>query len=97
MANTGPDLNASNFFITLTEEPIDTLFKKHTIFGIVAEDDSFKTLDKINQVHVNQSYRPLQNIRIRHTLIIDDPFSGNEFNFNRCLPSRSPSPPRTKP
>jgi cyclophilin family peptidyl-prolyl cis-trans isomerase len=33
MANTGPNLNASNFFITLGDERIDSLYKKHTIFG----------------------------------------------------------------
>ena len=33
MANTGPNLNASNFFITLGDEKIDSLYKKHTIFG----------------------------------------------------------------
>jgi peptidyl-prolyl cis-trans isomerase-like 4 len=34
MANEGPDLNASNFFITLTDENLDHAFyKKHTIFG----------------------------------------------------------------
>ena len=33
MANTGANMNASNFFITLTNEKKDTLYKKHTIFG----------------------------------------------------------------
>ncbi len=33
MANAGPNMNASNFFITLGEERIDSLYKKHTIFG----------------------------------------------------------------
>lgn len=33
MANTGPNLNASNFFITLGNDKIDSLYKKHTIFG----------------------------------------------------------------
>lgn len=53
-------------------------------------------LDKINQVFVNENKRPLQNIRIRHTLVIDDPFEGREAEFGVKLsyPSRSPSPVR---
>lgn len=54
MANQGPNLNASNFFITLTEKSLDqALYKKHTIFGQIAEDDSFDVLAKINQVFVS--------------------------------------------
>lgn len=92
MANIGPNMNASNFFITLADRQVPELYKKHTIFGQIAEEEGFETLDKINQVYVNNNNRPLQNIRIKHTLIIEDPFNGNEFNFNKRLPSRSPSP-----
>ena len=81
MANTGPDLNASNIFITLTNQKIDSFYKKHTIFGFVAEEESGSVLDKINQVAVNGNLRPLQNIRIKHTAVIDDPFEGREGNF----------------
>ena len=31
--NTGPNLNNSTFFMTLTDEPLDSFYKKHTIFG----------------------------------------------------------------
>ncbi len=48
MANQGANLNASNFFITLGDQPLDTLDKKHTIFGQIAEEESFEVLDKIN-------------------------------------------------
>ena len=92
-ANTGPDLNASAFFITLTDQPIESLFKKHTIFGEVAE--GFDVLDKINSVYVTKSHRPLQNIRIKHTTVIFDPFEGREQEFGLSklsVPSRSPSP-----
>lgn len=53
-------------------------------------------LEKINQVFINENNRPLQNIRIRHTLVIDDPFEGKESEFGVSLsyPSRSPSPIR---
>lgn len=100
MANEGQNLNAANFFITLTDQPLDhNLYKKHTIFGQVVEDDSFRVLDKINQVFVNQNdnFRPFQNIRIKHTLVIEDPFEGKEalYDFKLPYPSRSPSPLRT--
>ncbi len=100
MANEGQNLNAANFFITLTDQPLDhNLYKRHTIFGQVVEDDSFRVLDKINQVFVNQNdnFRPFQNIRIKHTLVIEDPFEGKEalYDFKLPYPSRSPSPLRT--
>jgi peptidyl-prolyl cis-trans isomerase-like 4 len=92
-ANISPDLNASSFFITLTEKPIESMFKKHTIFGEVAE--GIDVLDKINAVYVTKSHRPLQNIRIKHTIVIVDPFEGKEQEFGLLKfnqPSRSPSP-----
>jgi peptidyl-prolyl cis-trans isomerase-like 4 len=96
MASSGPNKNGSNFFITLTDQHLSNLDKKHTIFGHVVEDESFLVLDKINQVFVNDqdNFRPMQNIRIRHTMVIDDPFEGKEteFGFHLACPSRSPSP-----
>lgn len=53
MANQGPNLNASSFFITLTNDPLEQFNKKHTIFGVIAEEESFSVLDKINKVFVN--------------------------------------------
>lgn len=47
---------------------------------------------------MNENQRPLQNIRIRHTLVIDDPFEGkeNKFGVKIRYPSRSPSPNKPK-
>jgi cyclophilin family peptidyl-prolyl cis-trans isomerase len=56
-ANTAPDQNAGAFFITLADGPIESLFKKHTIFGEVAE--GLDVLDKISRVYVNKECRPL--------------------------------------
>ena len=36
-ANAGPNLNDSNFFITLSSENLERLNGKHTIFGELAE------------------------------------------------------------
>ena len=62
--------------------------------------EGFEVLDQINQVNTNEEDRPIQNIRIKHTLIIDDPFEGREVEFGLekeiNYPSRSPSPEREK-
>jgi peptidyl-prolyl cis-trans isomerase-like 4 len=52
-------------------------------------------VEMINKAYVDsRDFRPLQNIRIKHTVVIDDPFDGKdaEFNLSIKLPSRSPSP-----
>ncbi|KAF8883170.1 cyclophilin-like domain-containing protein [Gymnopilus junonius] len=61
----------SQFFITLADN-IDYLDGKHAVFGHVVE--GFDTLDKINEVYVDQDGRPFKDIRIRHVIILDDPF-----------------------
>jgi peptidyl-prolyl cis-trans isomerase-like 4 len=71
-ANVGPNMNTSDFFITLTDEHLKALDDKHTIFGEVAE--GFEILEKLNRVHVNDVHRPLANVRILHTVVLDDPF-----------------------
>ncbi|KAF2068981.1 hypothetical protein CYY_009700 [Polysphondylium violaceum] len=71
MANKGKNLNDSRFYIT-TKENIDYLNDKHTVFGQVEE--GLDVLEKINSFFVDSSNKPLQNIRILHTIILDDPF-----------------------
>jgi len=70
--NVGPNMNSSTFFITLSNDKLDSFYKKHTIFGEVVE--GLDVLDKINLVYVNQEDRPLQNIRIKHSMVIEDPY-----------------------
>ncbi|TFY79739.1 hypothetical protein EWM64_g4269 [Hericium alpestre] len=61
----------SQFFITLADN-IEYLDGKHAVFGHVVE--GMDTLDKINEVFVDQEGRPFKDIRIRHVVILDDPF-----------------------
>eukprot|EP00743_Colponemidia_sp_Colp-15_P004025 GILK01004339.1.p1 GENE.GILK01004339.1~~GILK01004339.1.p1 ORF type:complete len:495 (-),score=83.96 GILK01004339.1:158-1564(-) len=85
-ANTGPNLNASAFYIT-TRERIEHLDGKHTIFGVVGE--GLDVLQKINKAYVDDEGRPWLDIRIRHTIVLDDPFddpAGLE------IPPNSPEP-----
>eukprot|EP00026_Physarum_polycephalum_P006100 Phypoly_transcript_06141.p1 GENE.Phypoly_transcript_06141~~Phypoly_transcript_06141.p1 ORF type:complete len:472 (+),score=82.71 Phypoly_transcript_06141:35-1450(+) len=71
MANEGKNMNGSRFYIT-TRENLDYLDGKHTIFGKVVE--GLDVLDKINNAFVDKGGRPLLNIRIKHTFVLDDPF-----------------------
>lgn len=89
MANTGPNLNGSRFYITLRDN-LDYLDDKHTIFGQVAE--GMDIIDKINEAFVDKSFRPLKNIRIRHTRILDDPFP----DFPQLIEPPSPECKRDK-
>ncbi|CAG8063543.1 unnamed protein product [Penicillium salamii] len=62
---------ASQFIITLADN-LDYLDGKAAIFGKVVE--GFDVLDKINESFIDDRGRPLKDIRIRHTTVLDDPF-----------------------
>lgn len=62
----------SQFFVTLGDN-IDYLDGKHAVFGHVVE--GMDTLDKMNEVFTDQDGRPFKDIRIRHVVILDDPFA----------------------
>jgi peptidyl-prolyl cis-trans isomerase-like 4 len=61
----------SQFIITLGDN-LDFLNGKAAIFGKVVEDTD--VLEKINQAFVDVNGWPLKDIRIRHTIVLDDPF-----------------------
>ena len=62
---------ASQFIITLGEDT-DFLDGKAAIFGKVVE--GFDALEKINESIVDEKGNPLIDIRIKHTVILDDPY-----------------------
>lgn len=62
---------ASQFIITLGEET-DFLDGKAAIFGKVVE--GFDALEKINEAIVDDKGYPLIDIRIKHTVVLDDPY-----------------------
>ena len=66
-----PGVSGSQFFITLGDN-LDSLDGKYTIFGRVAE--GFDTLEKINNAYCDDKGRPYRDIRIKHTIVLEDPF-----------------------
>ncbi|CAH8499523.1 unnamed protein product [Dicrocoelium dendriticum] len=71
MVDNGYGQHGSQFFITLADG-LEYLDDKHTVFGQIAE--GFDFLDNINEVYCDEENRPFRNVRIRHTIILDDPF-----------------------
>ncbi|XP_020605598.1 peptidyl-prolyl cis-trans isomerase-like 4 isoform X2 [Orbicella faveolata] len=86
MANNGDNLHGSQFFITLGED-LDYLDGVHTVFAEVVE--GFDILDKLNDAICDDDNRPYQDIRINHTVILDDPFDDPS---GLKIPDRSPEP-----
>ena len=78
--------SASQFIITLGDN-VDQLDGEAAIFAEVVE--GFDALEKINSAFVDQSGRPLQDIRILHAVVLDDPF---EDPLGLVEPPQSPLP-----
>lgn len=86
MVSYGDNMLGSQFFFTLGEK-LTNLDGEHCIFGEVTE--GFDIVEKINEAICDEDSRPYQDIRITHTVILDDPFDDPK---GLDPPSRSPSP-----
>ncbi|XP_032999863.1 peptidyl-prolyl cis-trans isomerase-like 4 isoform X2 [Lacerta agilis] len=86
MVNNGSDQHGSQFLIT-TGDNLDYLNGVHTVFGEVTE--GMDVLMKINEAFVDKDFVPYQDIRINHTVILDDPFDDPP---GLAIPDRSPEP-----
>lgn len=86
MVSLGENLIGSQFFFTLGSD-LTSLDGIHCVIGQVVE--GLEVLRTINEAICDTSHRPYKDIRITHTVILDDPFE-NPRGFRE--PSRSPSP-----
>ena len=77
MANSGPNSNGSQFFITHIETP--WLDKKHSVFGAVADDNSQSIVNSIEQ---NDS---IKEIEIKGEMDIDEDIKAMIDDWNGIL------------
>uniref|UniRef100_A0A1I8P751 RING-type E3 ubiquitin-protein ligase PPIL2 n=1 Tax=Stomoxys calcitrans TaxID=35570 RepID=A0A1I8P751_STOCA len=74
MANSGPNTNGSQFFITYRS--CKHLDGKHTVFGKVV--GGLDTLQKMEQIEVDNKDRPIEDIIIESIQVYVDPFKEAE-------------------
>ncbi|EFP88714.1 peptidylprolyl isomerase [Puccinia graminis f. sp. tritici CRL 75-36-700-3] len=74
---------ASQFFFTLADG-----LNEHVVFGRLVE--GFETLEQINNPLVDEQGRPLRDIRLRHVIVLDDPFDDPP---GILIPPQSPAEP----
>lgn len=86
MVSTGENMLGSQFFFTLDSD-LTSLDGTHCIIGEVSE--GHEILRKLNEAICDSDNRPYQDIRITHTVVLEDPFEDPK-GFR--APSRSPSP-----
>lgn len=77
MANSGPNTNGSQFFITTEDSNTDHLNGAHTIFGRVIR--GYSVVDQIEDVDTDENDRPWQNVRIKSVEVVERGFLQDIF------------------
>ncbi len=90
MAHThgAPHQNGSQFYVTLRDGLGDQLDGKFTAFGRVVEDEA-GVLAALNAAHCDDGGRPLEDVRVLRTHVLDDPFPALT---STTTPTSSPAP-----
>lgn len=71
MANSGPNTNGSQFFITFRS--CRHLDKKHTVFGKIV--GGLETLNAMEKIEVDNKDRPIENIFLQRAQVFVDPYA----------------------
>ncbi|XP_062546915.1 peptidyl-prolyl cis-trans isomerase sig-7 [Armigeres subalbatus] len=87
MVCAGEGLIGSQFFFTLGPDLASLDGGGHVVIGEVTE--GHEVLRKLNEAICDEKHRPYKDIRITHTVVLEDPFD-DPRGFRE--PSRSPSP-----
>ncbi|XP_065918341.1 peptidyl-prolyl cis-trans isomerase sig-7-like [Dysidea avara] len=87
MAGGTTGVHGSQFYITCSDD-LDYLNGNNTVFGEVAE--GMDIVMKINDAYCDKQGRPYKDIRILHTIILDDPLDDPK---GLEVPDKSPEPP----
>ncbi|XP_011874416.1 PREDICTED: peptidyl-prolyl cis-trans isomerase-like 4 [Vollenhovia emeryi] len=86
MVNCGNNMLGSQFFVTLGSE-LQSLDNEHCVFGEITE--GLEVILKFNETICDGDQRPYQDIRISHTVVLEDPF---DDPVGLVIPDRSPEP-----
>lgn len=87
MVCAGEGLIGSQFFFTLGPDLASLDGGGHVVIGEVTE--GHEVLRKLNEAICDEKHRPYKDIRVTHTVVLEDPFD-DPRGFRE--PSRSPSP-----
>ncbi|XP_046405798.1 peptidyl-prolyl cis-trans isomerase-like 4 [Ischnura elegans] len=90
MVNCGNNMLGSQFFFTLGDE-LHSLDGEHCVFGEVTE--GLDVLIQLKEVICDEAHHPFRDIRITHTIILEDPFDDPP---NLTFPDRSPEPTKER-
>lgn len=87
--STDPDERFATSIFTITLKDIEdrNVLKNNVVFGQVTE--GFEILEAINNAFLDDDHSPLQDIRLHHTYILEDPFDDIE---GLTIPAQSPEP-----